>query len=44
MTAETIRPALQIIKTKPGVSLVSSVFFNVFRHSSASFWGLRDYP
>ncbi len=25
-TAETIRPALQIIKTKPGVSLVSSVF------------------
>ncbi|GHP38515.1 phosphate acetyltransferase [Helicobacter pylori] len=26
-TAETIRPALQIIKTKPGVSLVSSVFF-----------------
>ncbi|PUD84854.1 hypothetical protein C2R48_02345 [Helicobacter pylori] len=26
MTAETIRPALQIIKTKPGVSLVSSVF------------------
>ncbi|WRG23349.1 hypothetical protein E5E38_02405 [Helicobacter pylori] len=26
MTADTIRPALQIIKTKPGVSLVSSVF------------------
>ncbi len=26
-TADTIRPALQIIKTKPGVSLVSSVFF-----------------
>ncbi|WQW40217.1 hypothetical protein KVK96_01650 [Helicobacter pylori] len=26
MTAETIRPSLQIIKTKPGVSLVSSVF------------------
>ncbi|GAA8111692.1 phosphate acetyltransferase [Helicobacter pylori] len=25
-TANTIRPALQIIKTKPGVSLVSSVF------------------
>ncbi len=25
-TTETIRPALQIIKTKPGVSLVSSVF------------------
>ncbi|WP_033752162.1 phosphate acetyltransferase [Helicobacter pylori] len=25
-TADTIRPALQIIKTKPGVSLVSSVF------------------
>lgn len=26
-TANTIRPALQLIKTKPGVSLVSSVFF-----------------
>lgn len=26
-TAHTIRPALQIIKTKPGVSVVSSVFF-----------------
>ncbi|MET0388491.1 MAG: phosphate acetyltransferase [Polyangiales bacterium] len=26
-TANTIRPALQIIKTKPGVSVVSSVFF-----------------
>lgn len=26
-TQHTIRPALQIIKTKPGVSLVSSVFF-----------------
>ena len=26
-TSETIRPALQIIKTKPGVSVVSSVFF-----------------
>ena len=26
-TAETIRPALQIIKTKPGVNLVSSIFF-----------------
>ena len=26
-TAETIRPALQIIKTKPGFSVVSSVFF-----------------
>jgi phosphate acetyltransferase len=25
-TAETIRPALQIIRTKPGISLVSSVF------------------
>lgn len=29
-TAETIRPALQIIKTKPGISLVSSVFFMCF--------------
>lgn len=26
-TAHTIRPSLQIIKTKPGVSVVSSVFF-----------------
>ena len=26
-TAATIRPALEIIKTKPGVSIVSSVFF-----------------
>jgi len=29
-TADTIRPALQIIKTKEGVSLVSSVFFMCF--------------
>jgi phosphate acetyltransferase len=26
-TQETIRPALQIIKTKPGISIVSSLFF-----------------
>jgi phosphate acetyltransferase len=26
-TADTIKPALQIIKTKPGISIVSSVFF-----------------
>ncbi|MEA3419486.1 MAG: phosphate acetyltransferase [Campylobacterota bacterium] len=26
-TADTVRPALQIIKTKPGISIVSSVFF-----------------
>lgn len=26
-TAETIRPALQIIKTKPDVSIISSIFF-----------------
>ncbi len=26
-TGETIRPALQIIKTKPGISTVSSIFF-----------------
>ncbi len=26
-TQDTIRPALQIIKTKPGISIVSSVFF-----------------
>lgn len=29
-TADTMRPALQIIKTKEGVSLVSSVFFMCF--------------
>jgi phosphate acetyltransferase len=26
-TADTVRPALQIIKTKPGISIVSSLFF-----------------
>ena len=26
-TADTIRPALQLVKTRPGVSIVSSVFF-----------------
>jgi len=26
-TADTVRPALQIVKTKPGISIVSSVFF-----------------
>ncbi len=26
-TADTIRPALQILKTKPGISIVSSLFF-----------------
>lgn len=26
-TADTVRPALQIIKTKPGISIVSSIFF-----------------
>lgn len=30
-TADTIRPALQIIKTKPSVSLVSSLFFMCFK-------------
>ncbi|GAA7994996.1 hypothetical protein HpMS53_14500 [Helicobacter pylori] len=30
-TADTIRPALQIIKTKPGVSLVSSVFLGIVK-------------
>ncbi|KUJ71261.1 phosphate acetyltransferase [Thiomicrospira sp. WB1] len=30
-TADTIRPALQIIKTRPDVSLVSSVFFMCFQ-------------
>ncbi|MGV1004741.1 MAG: phosphate acetyltransferase [Candidatus Nanopelagicales bacterium] len=29
-TAHTIRPALQVIKTSPGVSVVSSVFFMAF--------------
>lgn len=30
-TADTIRPAFEIIRTKPGVSLVSSVFFMCLR-------------
>lgn len=30
-TADTIRPALQVIKTSPGVSVVSSVFFMSLR-------------
>lgn len=30
-TGETIRPALQIIKTKPDISIVSSVFFMCFK-------------
>lgn len=30
-TADTVRPALQIIKTQPGISLVSSVFFMCFK-------------
>ena len=30
-TADTVRPALQIIKTKPNVSVVSSVFFMCMR-------------
>ena len=30
-TAETIRPAFEFIKTSPGVSVVSSVFFMCFR-------------
>ncbi len=30
-TGETIRPALQIIKTKPSISVVSSVFFMCFK-------------
>jgi phosphate acetyltransferase len=29
-TADTIRPALQIVKTKPGISVVSGAFFMVF--------------
>ncbi|MGC1000972.1 phosphate acyltransferase, partial [Pantoea agglomerans] len=29
-TANTIRPALQLIKTAPGCTLVSSVFFMLF--------------
>lgn len=31
-TANTIRPALQLIKTKPGVSVVSSIFFMCLPH------------
>ena len=31
-TAQTIRPALEIVRTVPGVSVVSSVFFMCLRH------------
>ena len=30
-TGDTVRPALQIIKTKPGIKTVSSVFFMVLK-------------
>lgn len=33
-TADTLRPALQIIKTAPGISIVSSCFFMQFKNES----------
>ena len=33
-TGNVLRPALQIVKTKPGVSVVSGVFFMVFKDTS----------
>src|SRR5690625_7438840 len=36
-TANTIRPALQLIKTKPGASLVSSVFFMLLPEETVVF-------
>ena len=32
-TADTLRPALQILKTAPGTELVSSFFIMVFKHA-----------
>ncbi len=42
-TANTIRPPLQLIKTAPGSSLVSSVFFMLLRNRF-TLRRLRDQP
>jgi len=41
-TAHTVRPALQIIKTKPGVSTVSSVFFMCLADRVLAYAGSSD--
>ena len=37
-TANTIRPALQLIKTSPNSSLVSSIFLHAVARSSTGLW------
>ncbi len=41
-TQHTIRPALQFIKTKPNVSVVSSVFFMCLDDQGFGIWRLRN--
>ena len=41
-TQHTIRPALQFIKTRPGVKVVSSVFFMCLEDQSICIWRLCD--
>ena len=43
-TAHTIRPALEVVKTVPGVSVVSSVFFMCLRAPGARVRRLRGEP
>ena len=43
-TQHTIRPALQFIKTKPGVSIVSSVFFMCLPEACIGVWRLCRKP
>ena len=40
-TANTIRPALQIIKTKPNAKAVSSIFFMCSAGTGLGLWRLR---
>ena len=43
-TAHTIRPALEFVKTKPGISIVSSVFVHVSCRQGARLRRLRNRP
>ena len=43
-TANTVRPALQVIKTKPGQKLVSGAFLMCFKDHVAVFCRLRHQP
>ncbi len=43
-TAHTIRPALEVVRTMPGVSVVSSVFFMCLREPGARLRRLRGQP